>query len=1046
MSNDILESEIDSLTPQFVATIDSENENPQIQRLRVEFQIEKAEAISSLRQQFMKEKQAALKQMESVRNKALSQSRTARRAAIAAIQSIRPELQRKMGPLTDTCIEKICGIVEVAVDEEVTILRLIDDPCKSCEPLAMEVRKIRTHATSLKKELADWEKKYHKVHKEKTDIEELNRVLKEQAHNLEIEAHLLKERNDRLLRQSSFEKSNSTTPVDEKTEGEKSALEVARNLRIELAEAKEEIVKLEELCEKERLEAQTTLEETVTRISLEEQQLRENALAEMEQRVRGEFKDRMAKEGNNIKASLKSMETQILTDTESKIGSATEKANREALRAAELQKKLEEMEKSMDKIKISNALEIESAVQSARDHERTLRDLTLQKTETAFEKAMKDWHQQVQDWKMETQEVWKQKIQTVRSEATEYENQLQEVTEEKKELELNLSELKEALNVISNSSEEKEKRLADIENKYSSSAQFTEGLQQRLDALREINQRQQTSLKEERAERHNLKVMLEKQRALFKASQRNNNNSENNINNNKTNHMTNHMFPPSPEKSSQELDTFEKLTLGELHWLCSSRGVNYSGTNDVIILRELLKKAIVEGKSRKNSSPTSESSSNAKPYSFPTSSKPHTATSSTSSTSSYSFTASIPSSTATTSEDNKNNNNKNNNKYQHQQHNNKNENTTTQQSSTQSSKSNSPIMSPKGESNKKWWAGSMPGFRPTEANGRTSSVVTHSNEDIPQETTSSSTNSKSANTNNTSTDNNDKNSNNEGTHYTNHDSIPEEDNHEQEQHDNNKDNIDIDTNNNNNNSSSNTSNDGTRSIPVISISTMSPEKTTKVTREQVMSPDSDNWIQAFTDDGQSYFYHRVTRAVRWEKPSREVRKKMEERIKEETQNVARRQQQRVAELREAAAEKEAAAQEEERTRSSKASIISTWACGKTLREMLVSLPISFPKTASSLQPLPLGATESDIRKSYRKAIRCLHPDKVRSASIEVKVESRLLFSTLTDAHTTFNNSVEAVRQRRASSSVFSHHHTHTSSVFPTRERRASSGGYRTTWR
>ena len=57
-----------------------------------------------------------------------------------------------------------------------------------------------------------------------------------------------------------------------------------------------------------------------------------------------------------------------------------------------------------------------------------------------------------------------------------------------------------------------------------------------------------------------------------------------------------------------------------------------------------------------------------------------------------------------------------------------------------------------------------------------------------------------------------------------------------------------------------------------------------------------NWIEAKTDDGKTYFYHTVTRVVRWERPEGDVAEKIEASIEETEREARRRQEQRLKEM------------------------------------------------------------------------------------------------------------------------------------------------------
>ena len=57
-----------------------------------------------------------------------------------------------------------------------------------------------------------------------------------------------------------------------------------------------------------------------------------------------------------------------------------------------------------------------------------------------------------------------------------------------------------------------------------------------------------------------------------------------------------------------------------------------------------------------------------------------------------------------------------------------------------------------------------------------------------------------------------------------------------------------------------------------------------------------NWLQARTDEGQVYYYHRISRAVRWERPDPDMARKVEARIIGEKLKHKRRHAERVQEI------------------------------------------------------------------------------------------------------------------------------------------------------
>ena len=137
----------------------------------------------------------------------------------------------------------------------------------------------------------------------------------------------------------------------------------------------------------------------------------------------------------------------------------------------------------------------------------------------------------------------------------------------------------------------------------------------------------------------------------------------------------------------------------------------------------------------------------------------------------------------------------------------------------------------------------------------------------------------------------------------------------------------------------------------------------------------DNWLEAKAPDGAIYYYHRLTRAVRWEKPSRTIAKKLERRYKQvpcciaavlhccrvallpwlahacvityaslrrgllpqERLETELRKQARLNELQQAEARKQGQADEKERLQKDIGRRVTSWARGKSIRTMLETL-------------------------------------------------------------------------------------------------------------
>ena len=156
------------------------------------------------------------------------------------------------------------------------------------------------------------------------------------------------------------------------------------------------------------------------------------------------------------------------------------------------------------------------------------------------------------------------------------------------------------------------------------------------------------------------------------------------------------------------------------------------------------------------------------------------------------------------------------------------------------------------------------------------------------------------------------------------------------------------------------------------------------------------WEEVFTAEGEPYYFHKVTRMSRWDRPDLAVMEAVDARLQESQQQidsaVHRRRQERAEEKK----------QQDERMATSeliqsevKSKIVS-WSSlpnrGKSIEELLNTLdtilPECVPRGCLSAGPLVLGSSSpSEVKKAYMKAVRLIHPDKL---SIEVSLKTKML--------------------------------------------------------
>ena len=164
----------------------------------------------------------------------------------------------------------------------------------------------------------------------------------------------------------------------------------------------------------------------------------------------------------------------------------------------------------------------------------------------------------------------------------------------------------------------------------------------------------------------------------------------------------------------------------------------------------------------------------------------------------------------------------------------------------------------------------------------------------------------------------------------------------------------------------------------------------------------DGWEAVRDDQGNTYYYHRVTRVSRWDRPDAAFAASHNERIAETIRDTEERAARRKAELHEvkAAAEAEAAAKQE--LQAATKSAIMKWAKdpkimnrNKSIAEMLATVHTLIPSVVPVdgvvadviNSPLTDSSSVSDIKKAFHRAVRYVHPDKI---SLQVPLETRVL--------------------------------------------------------
>jgi len=159
------------------------------------------------------------------------------------------------------------------------------------------------------------------------------------------------------------------------------------------------------------------------------------------------------------------------------------------------------------------------------------------------------------------------------------------------------------------------------------------------------------------------------------------------------------------------------------------------------------------------------------------------------------------------------------------------------------------------------------------------------------------------------------------------------------------------------------------------------------------------WEEVKMEDGRVYYYHRLTRASRWDKPKGAMAEAMEQRIIEEErkkENAIRERKKLREEEKRKAREME---EEKDDLSRSTAEAVKKWATGKGVHLLLNDLGNIFEGAPVPAAPLTAESSASEVKRAYMKAIRHVHPDKIgANASVQMKLTSQAVFGALNAAH------------------------------------------------
>ncbi len=152
-------------------------------------------------------------------------------------------------------------------------------------------------------------------------------------------------------------------------------------------------------------------------------------------------------------------------------------------------------------------------------------------------------------------------------------------------------------------------------------------------------------------------------------------------------------------------------------------------------------------------------------------------------------------------------------------------------------------------------------------------------------------------------------------------------------------------------------------------------------------------------DGRVYYYHRLTRQTRWDKPEGAMAEAMEQRIQDESRRAKAaldsRMRQREAEQR------IKAGQEQEKDDLSKVvhEAVKKWSDGRGIHALLNDLDKIFAGAPTPSTPLSIESTANEFKRAYLQAIRVVHPDKIPiDSDTRKKLTSQEVFACVNVAY------------------------------------------------
>lgn len=179
----------------------------------------------------------------------------------------------------------------------------------------------------------------------------------------------------------------------------------------------------------------------------------------------------------------------------------------------------------------------------------------------------------------------------------------------------------------------------------------------------------------------------------------------------------------------------------------------------------------------------------------------------------------------------------------------------------------------------------------------------------------------------------------------------------------------------------------------------------------------EDWEENVSENGEIYYYHKIAKVTRRDRPTPEVNALIKRRLEEEQRKAETAAEKRKLEQKQNKFVEEELQQYTQEIQHEVTQQIQLWKHppGKkrprVLGELLNALPALLgpsvvpPESSLATTPLQKSDPPEVVRKAYRKAVRLVHPDKIAGTGCVIEMEKKMLaeeaFITLSEAFEKF---------------------------------------------